>query len=71
MLTLALHYTQLNRSDILRRFEEASSYARGKAVEVDGTRGVTEGLDANGFLLMRTATGVQTITAGGVRPVAG
>jgi BirA family biotin operon repressor/biotin-[acetyl-CoA-carboxylase] ligase len=69
VLTLSLHYTQLSRAAILRRFEECSSYARGKSVEVESMTGVTAGLDADGFLLVRTPNGIRTITAGGVRPV--
>jgi BirA family biotin operon repressor/biotin-[acetyl-CoA-carboxylase] ligase len=68
VLTLSLHYTQLTLTEIRRRFEECSSYARGKAVEVEGVTGITAGLDANGFLLVQTPNGVRTITAGGVRP---
>jgi BirA family biotin operon repressor/biotin-[acetyl-CoA-carboxylase] ligase len=71
VLTLSLRYVQLTRPAILRRFEECSSYARGKVVEVEGMTGITAGLDANGFLLVRTPSGVQTITAGGVRPAVG
>jgi len=58
---------------ILREFEARSSYAFGKAVDVDcGERsfwGTTAGLDDNGFLRVRTATGVETVIAGGVRPL--
>ena len=70
LLAESLRHVRLERKDILRRFEECSTYARGKAVEVDGgVRGITAGLDANGFLKVQTSTGVETITAGGVRPV--
>jgi BirA family transcriptional regulator, biotin operon repressor / biotin---[acetyl-CoA-carboxylase] ligase len=59
---------------ILREFEARSSYVRGKSVDVEsGDRvvtGVTEGLDENGFLLVRTLDGIETIVAGGVRPQA-
>ena len=65
---LSLHHTKLPQPEILRKFEAFSSYARGKAVEVEGTLGVTMGLDETGFLLVRTAAGIQKITAGGVRP---
>lgn len=68
VIVLSLHYTKLPRPEILREFEECSSYARGKAVEVEGVLGVTMGLDKSGFLLMKTASGVHTVTAGGVRP---
>lgn len=55
---------------IIRRFEQASSTARGRQVRVEeegGYEGVTEGLDANGFLLVRTAGGIKTVISGGVR----
>ncbi len=58
------------RSELLRRFEQASSTARGRQVTVDedgGYDGVTEGLDERGFLRVRTATGVRTVLSGGVR----
>jgi BirA family biotin operon repressor/biotin-[acetyl-CoA-carboxylase] ligase len=55
----------------LRQFEARSSYVRGKSVDVESSdriiTGVTEGLDENGFLLVRTPTCVETIVAGGVR----
>jgi BirA family biotin operon repressor/biotin-[acetyl-CoA-carboxylase] ligase len=52
-------------------FEAASSYARGRRVRVEqnGVEGVTEGLDASGFLIVRKDNGEHaTILAGGVRP---
>lgn len=55
---------------VFRRFEEHSSYARGKRVAVDedgGYEGVSEGLDARGFLKVRTAAGLRTVLSGGVR----
>lgn len=58
------------RQAILRRFEESSSYARGRRVRVDengGYEGVTEGLDSRGFLQVRTATGLRTVLSGSVR----
>lgn len=60
------------RDALLRRFEERSSYARGKPVRVDengGFEGVTEGLDARGFLRVRTPDGVRTVLSGGVRAI--
>jgi BirA family biotin operon repressor/biotin-[acetyl-CoA-carboxylase] ligase len=37
-------------------------------VEEDGGySGVTDGLDARGFLLVRTAEGIRTVFSGGVR----
>lgn len=54
---------------ILRLFTEASSYVRGRRVEVDGVRGTTDGLDPGGFLWLRTDSGARKlIVAGGVRP---
>jgi BirA family transcriptional regulator, biotin operon repressor / biotin---[acetyl-CoA-carboxylase] ligase len=58
-------------ADVVRRFEAASSYARGKQVRVDengGLEGVTDGLDERGFLRVRTADGVRIVLSGGVRP---
>jgi len=60
-------------SGILRRFEQNSSYARGKKVRVEeegGFEGVTDGLDARGFLRVRTADGMRTVLSGSVRPLA-
>ncbi|MCI0350453.1 MAG: biotin--[acetyl-CoA-carboxylase] ligase [Acidobacteriales bacterium] len=58
--------------NILHRFEQNSSYARRKQVRVEengGFEGVTDGLDARGFLRVRTADGMRTVFSGGVRPV--
>lgn len=58
------------RAELLKRFEESSSYARGRMVIVDedgGYEGVTEGLDERGFLRVRTGAGVRTVLSGGVR----
>jgi BirA family biotin operon repressor/biotin-[acetyl-CoA-carboxylase] ligase len=58
------------RGEILRRFESASSYARGKRVSVEengGFEGITEGLDERGFLRVRTGEGVRIVLSGGVR----
>ncbi len=58
---------------LFRRFEEASSYARGRCVQVDedgGYTGVTAGLDARGFLLVRGDDGAtHTVLSGGVRAI--
>jgi BirA family biotin operon repressor/biotin-[acetyl-CoA-carboxylase] ligase len=57
---------------ILRRVEQASTWVRGRQVEVHGPQactGVTAGLDQNGFLLVRTAGGVVTVQTGGIRAV--
>lgn len=68
----SLRYSALlvekGKREILRRFEECSTWPRGKAVEVDGRiRGITAGLDENGFLLVQTPSQLETIVAGGVR----
>jgi BirA family transcriptional regulator, biotin operon repressor / biotin---[acetyl-CoA-carboxylase] ligase len=59
------------QQSILRRFGEHSSWVRGKQVRIDenGSRieGMTEGLDERGFLLVRTAQGIQTVLSGTVR----
>jgi BirA family biotin operon repressor/biotin-[acetyl-CoA-carboxylase] ligase len=69
VLAECLRYVQLDKAEVLRRFEQHSSYIKGKSVIVDEKlRGVTAGLDPNGFLLLRTETGIETILAGGVRP---
>lgn len=70
-------YTQLycrdGRDIVHRAFRMNSSYVQGKRVMVDQDgrtlRGVTDGLDADGFLTVRTDDGRRvTILAGGVRP---
>jgi BirA family biotin operon repressor/biotin-[acetyl-CoA-carboxylase] ligase len=59
------------KGHVLRDFEARSTYARGKLVQVDdGTRvfaGVTAGLDDNGFLMVDTPFGMETVMVGGVR----
>ncbi|PYX32383.1 MAG: biotin--[acetyl-CoA-carboxylase] ligase [Acidobacteria bacterium] len=57
------------RDAILRRFQEHSSSTCGRRVRVEengGTEGITEGLDANGFLRVRTAAGLRTVFSGTV-----
>lgn len=69
VLAESLRYIQLDKSEVLKRFEKNSSYVKGKSVIVDDRlRGVTAGLDPDGFLLLKTETGIETILAGGVRP---
>jgi BirA family biotin operon repressor/biotin-[acetyl-CoA-carboxylase] ligase len=61
------------RGSILKRFEEYSSTVRGCKVRVEedeSLEGVTEGLDARGFLQIRTASGLHTVLSGTVRPIA-
>lgn len=59
------------RQSILRHFAENSSWVRGKPIRVleNGStlEGTTEGLDERGFLLIRTAHGLQTVLSGTVR----
>ena len=52
------------------RVEEASTWVRGRRVEVHGPQacsGVTAGLDAYGFLRVMTEAGVVTVQTGGIR----
>ncbi len=52
------------------RIAEASTWVKGRRVNVHGPQpcsGVTEGLDARGFLLVRTTDGVVTVMTGGIR----
>jgi BirA family biotin operon repressor/biotin-[acetyl-CoA-carboxylase] ligase len=71
-LALGRHNIAEARRDIFRRFEQLSSYARGKRVRVeeedDGFEGVTAGLDDRGFLRVETSSGMRTVLSGGVRP---
>jgi BirA family biotin operon repressor/biotin-[acetyl-CoA-carboxylase] ligase len=63
------------RSALIRTFEARSSFARARHVAVDedaGTyTGITEGLDARGFLLVRTDDGLRTVLSGAVRALNG
>jgi len=55
---------------IPRRVELASTWARGRRVQVHGPQactGTTAGLDAFGFLLVLTADGLVTVQTGGIR----
>ncbi|HME59330.1 MAG TPA: hypothetical protein VKF63_13385, partial [Terracidiphilus sp.] len=55
---------------IPERVEQASTWIRGRCVEVHGPQacsGMTAGLDENGFLLVRTDAGVVTVQTGGIR----
>jgi BirA family biotin operon repressor/biotin-[acetyl-CoA-carboxylase] ligase len=52
------------------RVERASTWVRGRSVEVHGPQacsGVTAGLDGNGFLCVETAAGVVVVQTGGLR----
>jgi BirA family biotin operon repressor/biotin-[acetyl-CoA-carboxylase] ligase len=55
---------------IRARLEQRSSWIRGKRVLVDEGQpwtGFTDGLDARGFLQVRTSDGLRTVLSGGVR----
>jgi BirA family biotin operon repressor/biotin-[acetyl-CoA-carboxylase] ligase len=61
------------RRAIPARVQEASTWVRGRQVEVHGPQayaGITEGLDEHGFLLVRTAEGVVQVQTGGIREAA-
>jgi BirA family transcriptional regulator, biotin operon repressor / biotin---[acetyl-CoA-carboxylase] ligase len=56
------------------RVEMASTWVRGRKVEVHGPQaciGVTAGLDEHGFLLVDTGTGLVTVQTGGIRAACG
>jgi BirA family biotin operon repressor/biotin-[acetyl-CoA-carboxylase] ligase len=55
---------------IPERIAAISTWVQGKRVEVHGPQactGITDGLDAQGFLRVRTASGFVTVTTGGIR----
>ncbi len=57
-------------SRIPARVELASTWARGRRVEVHGPQacaGVTAGLDESGFLRVTTSTGLVVVRTGGIR----
>jgi len=64
-----------SRASIIRTFEERSSCARSRPVQVEedagSYQGVTEGLDPRGFLLVRTDAGLRTVLSGAVRALDG
>lgn len=56
------------------RLNAASSWVHGRRVEVHGPQacvGTTEGLDVNGFLLVRTREKLVTVQTGGIRAAQG
>jgi BirA family biotin operon repressor/biotin-[acetyl-CoA-carboxylase] ligase len=60
------------RDSVLKRFEQNSSTVRGRKVRVEDNaslEGVTEGLDARGFLQVRTSEGVRTVLSGTVKAI--
>lgn len=55
------------------RVERASTWVHGRVVEVHGPQactGMTAGLNENGFLLVQTTDGLQTVQTGGIREAA-
>jgi BirA family biotin operon repressor/biotin-[acetyl-CoA-carboxylase] ligase len=57
-------------ANIAARLEQASTWIRGRKVEVHGPQtctGVTAGLDEHGFLRVATANGLVTVQTGGLR----
>jgi BirA family biotin operon repressor/biotin-[acetyl-CoA-carboxylase] ligase len=55
------------------RVEQASTWVRGRHVEVHGPqacKGISSGLDKHGFLLVRTTDGLVTVQTGGIRATA-
>jgi BirA family biotin operon repressor/biotin-[acetyl-CoA-carboxylase] ligase len=59
------------RDSVLKRFQERSSWVRGRQVQVEENGGsfdgVSDGLDSRGFLQIRTAQGLRTVLSGTVR----
>jgi len=59
------------KEQILQRFAASSSWVLGKRVRIEENGssfdGTSEGLDARGFLQVRTPYGVQTVLSGTVR----
>ncbi len=58
------------QESVLQRFQERSTSARGRRVQVEengGFEGVTEGLDSRGFLQVRTAGRLRTVLSGTVK----
>jgi BirA family biotin operon repressor/biotin-[acetyl-CoA-carboxylase] ligase len=60
------------RESILLRFQERSSYVKGRQVYVDengGYRGTTYGLDDRGFLRVHTLDGIRLVLSGSIRAI--
>lgn len=67
--TAGMHDAALN-AKIPARVMRVSSWLWDRRVEVHGPqacRGITAGLDENGFLLVKTADGLVTVQTGGIR----
>lgn len=67
----AANLADANRAAAIpERVARASTWARGRRVEVHGPQmcsGITAGLDENGFLLVQTSAGLVTVKTGGIR----
>lgn len=60
------------RESILLRFQERSSYVKGRVIYVEengGFEGTTYGLDERGFLRVRTPDGIRVVLSGSIRAV--
>jgi len=70
-LDAELHRLEARDPSLLTRFEQASTWVRGKRVHVPeqgGYTGITAGLDSRGFLTVMSDHGEQrTVLSGGVR----
>jgi BirA family biotin operon repressor/biotin-[acetyl-CoA-carboxylase] ligase len=58
------------RAAIPERIAAISTWVQGRRVQVHGPQpctGITDGLDERGFLRVRTASGLVTVTTGGIR----
>jgi BirA family biotin operon repressor/biotin-[acetyl-CoA-carboxylase] ligase len=67
---IAAMASQATLAAIPARIAAISTWVRGRRVEVHGPQpctGITDGLDARGFLRVRTASGLVTVTTGGIR----
>jgi BirA family biotin operon repressor/biotin-[acetyl-CoA-carboxylase] ligase len=66
-----LRLLESDDANLLERFAKASSWVRGKRVQVggeDGYCGITSGLNADGFLTVKGDDGIRhTVLSGGVR----
>lgn len=67
---LAMLQDHAARAAIPARIAAISTWVQGRRVDVHGPQtctGITDGLDARGFLRVRTASGLVTVTTGGIR----
>jgi len=79
--SLDAHYRRLaegrpgEHAEIIRSFEQRSSWARSRRVVVadngSGYEGVTEGLNDRGFLMLRVGDQLRTVLSGNVRAADG